>query len=333
MSRNAQLTPTDNLTAFHNTLSPGAMGDIIQAAMDEPMATDEHSAGGVAAPIRVKRRLNVSINGSLSMFNAKGPTAGQWKPVDGKHVDVFGISAFEGTALDHGAISNALRNAIVLKVRFLEQKSTFPVPLGISMNCVHPDEVTDMGEKYVATVLPNSQNQTPLTVFETDSSSAEGIEWRKKYPHYNANNLESWGVMEVKNCPYVFVHKTHPMIALLRVNKHLLGADIEEQVPMDNQWFKITRQVLNSCCTMLRQKVLSRVSTRDLNQFTIQLHRIGEPNWDAVGDGTDLLSDFIPNPTWTNDQRIDAEARYMEMMLKKPCTYMSRLELEYEIQP
>lgn len=312
-----------------NTL---AVADVNEhASLDDPM-TDE-SAATAAAPIRVKRRLNVAINGSLSNFSLKGPTAGQWKPVDGKHVDVFGINSFEGTCIDHGSISNALRNAIVLKVRFLEQKSTFPVPLGVVMNCVHPEEVTDTGEKFVCTVLPNSLNTTPLTVFETDSSSAEGIQWRKQYPNYNATNLETWGVMEVKNCPYVFVHKTHPMIALLRVNKNLLGADIEEQIPMDEQWYKVTRQVLSSCCNMLRNKVLSRVSTRDLNQFAIQLHRIGEANWDEVGDGTELLADFVYNPTWTNEETKDAEGQYMESMLKKPCTYTARIELEYEIQP
>lgn len=296
------------------------------------MATED-GARALAAPIRVRRRLNVSINGSLSNFGMKGPTAGQWKPVDGKHVDVFGINTFEGTSLDHSSIQNALRNAIIYKVRFLEQKSTFPVPLGVVMNCVHPEEVTDTGERYVATVLPNSVNTTPLTVFETDSSSREGIEWRNKFPNYNATNLETWGVMDVKNCPYVFVHKTHPVISLLRVNKHLLGADIEEQVPMDEQWYKITRSVLSSCCNTLRNKVLSRVATRDLNQFTIQLHRIGESSWDHVGDGSELLASFAPHPNWTKEQVKDYEAKYMETVLTKPCTYTARIELEYEIQP
>ena len=310
---------------------PGTINDTVLGPDDVNMG-DEIPAS-ISQPIRVRRRLNVTINGSLSNFSMKGPMAGQWKPVDGKHVDVFGINAFEGTSLDHGAITNALRNAIILKVRFLEQKSSFPVPLGVAMNCVHAEEVTDMGEKFVSTVLPNSVNTTPLTVFETDTSSKEGIEWRNKYPNYNASNLESWGVMEVKNCPYVFVHKSHPMIALLRVNKNLLGADIEEQVPMDNQWYKVTRQVLSSCCSMLRNKVLSRVSTRDLNQFCVQLHRLGEANWDDLGDGSELLSDFVHNPGWTDEESKFAETRYMEAMLKKPCTYTARIELEYEIQP
>lgn len=285
------------------------------------------------APIRVKRRLNVCINGSLNTFSLKGPQAGVWKPVDGKHVDVFGVHLFEGSCMDHAAVSNALRNAIILKVRFLEQKSTFPVPLGIHMSCVPPEEVTDTGEKFVASVLPMSTNTTPLTVFETDASSTEGIEWRKQYPSYNASNLESWGVMEVKNCPYVFVHKSHPMIALLRVNKNLLGADIDSQEMMDNQWYKVTRQVMSSCCNMLRNKVLSRVSTRDLNQFSIQLHRLNELDWADPGDGTEFLADFIPNPQWSDEEAKLNEARYMETVVRKPCTYSARIEIEYEIQP
>lgn len=283
--------------------------------------------------IRVRRRLNVNINGSMQNFAMKGPTAGTWKPIDGKHVDVFGVHTHDGICMDHGTVTNSLRNAMILKARIIEQKSTFPVPLGVQINCVTPEEVTDSGEKFVATVLPNSLNTTPLTVFETDVSSTEGIQWRKKYPAYNASNLETWGVMEVQRKPYLFVHEDHPVIALLRVNSDLLGADIDEAQRLDGQWLKVTKQVFATCCNTLRTKVLSRVATRDLNLFSVQVHRLGEQEWAAVGDGSELLAEFVPIPGQTKEQVKKAESDYIEAMLKKPCTYTARIELEYEIQP
>lgn len=284
------------------------------------------------APLKLKRRLTVHISGSMQNFAQAGPTAAMWKPLEGKHVDVFGVHDHEGICMDHGSMSNALRNAVILKTTVLNQRSTYPVPLGISMNCITPQEITDMGEKYVCTVLPNSVNTNPSVVYETDASSNEGIEWLNKYPNYNASNLDTWGVMEVARCPYVFVHHEHPAIALLRVNKDLLGSDIDEQTLIDNQWYKVSRQVLSSCCNTLHSKVLSRVATQDLNSFSVQLHRIGNDNWGDLGDGTEFLQDMPQDMSWEASQRQAAEAKWMELQMKKPCSYMATLELEYEVQ-
>jgi hypothetical protein len=38
----------------------------------------------------VSRVLHININGSLASFDSRGHTAGVWKPVEGKHPDVFG---------------------------------------------------------------------------------------------------------------------------------------------------------------------------------------------------------------------------------------------------
>lgn len=36
-------------------------------------------------------------------------------------------------------------------------------------------------------------------------------------------------VLEVPNCHYVFVHENHPVVNLLRINKHVVGVDIDDQ--------------------------------------------------------------------------------------------------------
>eukprot|EP00961_Rhodomonas_salina_P268976 3634785-Rhodomonas_salina.3 len=190
-----------------------------------------------------------------------------------------------------------------------------------------------MGEKYVSTVLPNSVNTAPHTVYQTDAASADSIEWRSKYPNFNANNLETNGVLPVSGFSYVFVHHEHPVIALLRVNKDLLGADIDEQHMIDGQWYKVSRQVLSSCCNTLRTKVLSRIATRDLNTFSVQLHRIGNDNWGELCYCAEFLQDMPHDIGWCADQRQAAEGKWMELQMRKPCSYMATIELEYEIQP
>lgn len=286
-----------------------------------------------AAPIRLKRCVTVQINGNMNNFAAGGPTAATWRPVDGKHVDVFGVHDHEGVCLDHGTMTNAMRNAVILKATVLKQASTFPVPLGVTVNCITPSEVTDMGQKYVTTALPNSVNTVPQVVFHTDAAGSDSVEWRGKYPSFNASNLESHGVVPVQGFSYLFVHHEHPVVALLRVNKDLLGADIDQQQLIDDQWYRVNKSTFSTCCDTLRRKVLSQLSTRDLNTFAVQLHRLGTEDWGALGDGAEFLQDMPHNIAWDKETRQAAEAKWMELQLKKPCSYIATLELEYELQP
>ena len=69
-----------------------------------------------------------------------------------------------------------------------------------------------------------------------DVGAEEGNQWRKDYPKYNATNIETEGVLEVQNCPYVFVHQDHPVISLLRHNASLIGCNIDAQPKIDNEW-------------------------------------------------------------------------------------------------
>ena len=78
------------------------------------------------------------------------------------------------------------------------------------------------------------------------------IEWRNKYPNYNSSNLETLGVMDIPRCPYVFVHAKHPVIDLIRANADVMGCNIDDQEPMEGEWFKVSRQALGACCNTLR---------------------------------------------------------------------------------
>lgn len=76
---------------------------------------------------------------------------------------------------------------------------------------------------------------TPALLYEAGEVQTQAAEWRKCYPRFNANNLETEGVLKVPNCPFVFVQKDHPVINLLSVNKELVGFDVASLPLMDNQ--------------------------------------------------------------------------------------------------
>jgi hypothetical protein len=285
----------------------------------EPMTAQQQ-------PVRITRRFNVSINGSMNDFEAMGRTAATWQPVDNCHTELFGIDADAtgGVHSDHGTTTNAIGNAVIVKATMLQTKSTFNVPLGLTCNIIPSLELTDTGEKFLCTVLPETHSTFPEVVFEADVTARQGMEWRNLYPQYNTNNLESQGIMEVKGCPYVFVSQGHPAINLLRANSDLLGSNIEEMPKIDGEWYKVSRQVVMQCCQTLRTQVLNKVQNSDLNTIQLQLHRFQNVPW------TSLPTTGVMNQTSLAAEKHKTD--YVETLMK-PCMYMARIELVYEICP
>jgi len=272
--------------------------------------------GDVPAGTVLTRTLHVNITGSLANLSMAGPSGGTWRLVDGKQLGVFGL----GSETDAQVVTNQLRTAQIRSFKILQEYSTFPVPLGVSINCVPANEVTDLGERYAYTVLPNARSAVSQTVYECDTSSEEGNQWRKDYPRWNASNLETEGVMNVENNPFLFVHETHPVIALLRHNSALVGCQIDAQPKIDDEWFKVTRQVFAASCQTLRTKVLSKMTSHDLNLFQVQIKRLNAETWDDMND----LAASQCKAELTTEQAAE--------FLKTPYTYMARMQVEYEIQ-
>eukprot|EP00960_Hanusia_phi_P018750 552638-Hanusia_phi.AAC.1 len=206
------------------------------------------------SPITIARTIHVNISGTMANFQKQGEMAATWKPREGKQASVFGIYDAFDNSLDHTTATNALAGARVKRATMVEYKSTFPVSLGVSISCLNPDEATDTGERYVMTALPLTSNTNPLVIHESDNSSNESLEWRNKYPEYNENNLESEGVVNLDKRAYMFVHKDHPVIEMLRCNKDVLSADIDEQPLVDGQYYKLASQVMRTMCNLLRTK-------------------------------------------------------------------------------
>ena len=217
-----------------------------------------------------------------------------------------------------------------VKEAFLTVKKTdFPVHLGVQISCVTPEETTRSGHKYAMTCLANSHTQYPLVIHEAQENS-EGAQWRSKYPQYNSNNLDKHGVLDVSGQQFIFCAQDHPVIDLLRQNKELLNANIDEQPLIDGEWYKITKQVFQTCCQTLRNKVLSKVTTRDLNSFNVQITRIGREDWStSVSSHDEIMSQIPTSVLFGGDEQ--AITQEVTGILKKVCTYSALLEIAYDI--
>jgi hypothetical protein len=196
---------------------------------------------------------------------------------------------------------------------------------------VPPREFTELGEAYAYTVLPNSKLNVPETVFKAKPMSEDMYEWHKQFPQYNAANLETEGIMHVNNHPFVFIDCQHPVVSILRANTHLIGCDIDSQKKVEGNWFKISRQVLKTCCDTLRQRVLNEMTTFDLNTLGLQISRINATGWEDLGDGSAAMQGFKLKAGWTPEEEESAKRVHLRKFTSTPYTYTARIKIKYEV--
>ncbi len=277
----------------------------------------------------ITRRFNAQVRGSFQSFSASGPDAASWTPLNGKHGDVFGVSDYIHHA--DGVDSNTvLQNAILHKITLLEVKNDFPLPLGVTMSCIPAGESTKTGHQYAFTTMSNSHNPQPLVLFSASETNNESVEWRSKYPQFNAQNLDTRDVLNVQGETYVFVGKSHPVVEVLHQNAECLNKDILSQTLIDNTWYKVSKQVFSTCCNVLRKDVLSKVNQRNLNDFTMQIHRIGNKDWSSFNFQDEIISAVPPKILATEDNAKINTA--VSSILKMPYQLSARFEIVFEVQ-
>lgn len=302
----------------------------------------EQNRGAVVEKVRetnasigtVSRVVTVSICASLEELSSGGAARAKWAPLDGKQVQVFGLDAHNELGIDNSQAINALRSATILSAKLLESRSTFPVSLGVSVSCLPKNEIVETGDRYAYCVLPESRVSMPYDLFKADSDIQESQQWRAQYKEYNATNLETQGVLEVKSCPYVFVKDTHPIVAVLRANTELIGTHIDSMPKIDGEWFKISRAVLQQCCSALRTHVLSKLSTHDLTNFQVNIERVGGQDWIDLNDMNAVrarIGDKIPLNA-TDSEVMEIEDRESRRFTATPYEYHARIELTYELE-
>ena len=314
------LSPNFNqaLAAAHPSLPSVVSG----ASLDTPV-----SVLGERATV-MERVLHVSITNSLGNLALAGPHGGCWRLVDGSQNRTLG-QAVEG--MDVGAATSQLSSALIHEVTILQQKNGFPVTLGVHFNCMPAKEYTELGDAYAYTVLPHSDLSTPETVFKASPLSEDMYEWHKQFPQYNASNLETEGIMHVNNHPVVFIDCQHPVVSILRANAHLIGCDIDSQKKIEGTWFKISKQVLKTCCDTLRQKVLNKMTTYDLNTLGLQINRLNSNGWEDFGDGSQAMAGFKIKAGWTPEEEETAKRNHLRKFTSTPYTYMARIKIKYEV--
>lgn len=297
------------------------MSTLANHAPIESMALSGSNLQSQQSSSIMSRTIYVNITGSLANLAMAGPAGGSWRIVDGKQNSVFGL----GSEVDSQVATNQLRTALIHRVKVTQDRSTFPIALGVHVNCVPPNEITDLGKRYAYTVLPGVVNTVPQTIYQCDVSSEEGLQWRKDYPRWNASNLESEGILNVDNNSWVFVNKDHPIVSLLRHNAGLVGCNIDEQPLIDDEWFKVSRQVVGSCCHTLRTRVLNKVTSNDLNLFQVNLSPLNTDAWDDMND----LNMPLQGLNVSDEATAKKQA---EQFLTTPYSYMARIQIDYELQ-
>lgn len=279
--------------------------------------------------VMMERTLHLNITNSLGNLALAGPHGGFWKLVDGKQPEL--LANIDNEHLDASAATSQLNHAIVHEVTVLEHQSTFPVPLGVTINCVPPREITDIGEKYAYTVLPHSNSSSSQVIFKSDDLSKDMYDWHKHFPNYNASNLESEGILQVPNQPFVFVDSKHPLISVLRANPQIIGGDIDQQKKMHGEYYRVSRQMVHTCCNLLKQKILSKISSHDLNTLSVQIHRINAENWEDMGDGTVALKNLKLKAGLSLDEEEEAKRKCLRQFTNTPYSYMARIKIKYEL--
>lgn len=295
------------------------------------------------------RRINAHIRGSLNNFANAGTDSACWTTQNGRINDIMGInSLLDGTGEQNGMA--LLKNSVLKKVTVLEVSNQHPVSLGVHVSCVPGVECTRTGHQYAFTALPTSHNAQPLVVYQNDSTSTESMLWRTQYPDYNNQNLESHNVLDVTGEPFLFVHQEHPAIHLLRANRDVLNVDIDTHTKIDGNWFKVSRQVMATCCNQLRQKVLTDLST-DLNEIRVQICRLDGLNWKEMQTGDELMSTLpvklsapmgeCPSDNMDEKKMWEVEKAqrgrqftdHMKEVLEKKNSFICRLEVQFELLP
>jgi hypothetical protein len=297
-------------------------------AADTTAANMGASTGSEARGIMMERTLHMNITNTLGNLALAGPHGGHWNLVDGKQPEL--LANMDNYNLDACAATSQLNNAIIHEVTLLEHQSTFPVPLGVTISCVPPREITDIGEKFAYTVLPNAVSSNSETIYKAESLSDDMYDWHKQFPKYNASNLETEGILPVNNQPFVFIEDSHPVLAVLRINPQLIGCDIDQQKKMGD-YHRISRQLLQTCCNVLRQRVLSKISSHDLNTLSLQIHRINAESWEDLGDGSLAMRNLKLKSSMSPEEEEEAKRKHLRKFTQTPYSYMARIKIKYEL--
>lgn len=277
---------------------------------------------------QMTRRLNLEFNGSPASYSAGGHDAASWSPQNGKLASCFGVDDCLESPSDN-TINAMLSGAILKRVKVLQVDNKLPVAIGFNCNIIPSNEVTKTGHRYALTAPAKSSTDQHVVLWENDGLSSDQELWRTKYPLYNTHNLDTEGVLTVTGQTYAFVDQDHPVIDLLRTNADVLNQNIEANGLIDGKWYKVSKQVLQTCCKELRQNVLQNINTQNLAAFKGQIMRLNGKDWASLSASDDLVQCIDPTILATKDEAQIGVA--LKELLERRQKVTIRLELKYDM--
>jgi hypothetical protein len=275
------------------------------------------------APVLNTVILNISMKGSPLDFHMNGDMGCKWQVDPGIVPKIF-----PGISLAH-------QNASVANVTVLQSVNTFPIALGTNFffgtkACGTKNEVTNAGTSFSHTLLPNSNSSQEHVIHMAAESDGDAKAWSENFPTFTSANLATEGVLSLGNCPYVFVNQNHPVVNLIRMNKEMLGVDIDTIPKMDGEWYKLSQELMSSCCTAIHDKILFKMATSNLFAFNAQAHPIDGSKWPDM-DSADLMASFQPNHLNSEAEEQTRMAAHQRNTVERPGTVYMRVKVEYSV--
>lgn len=148
--------------------APHTAANMVKTELAIPGATElVPSAGKMMSKV-----LCIKIAGSMDALAMRGPNSAIWQAVDGRHQQVFGGIETSGELIDGN------KKLCIHEAEVLQYKNTFPTHIGTNISGLPRNEVTDTGECYTMTFLPNSSGQTPYMLYQAGALQNEATAWR-----------------------------------------------------------------------------------------------------------------------------------------------------------
>ena len=88
---------------------------------------------------------------------------------------------------------------------------------------------------------------------------------------------------------------------------------------------------LTNACDTLREKVLAKMTTHDLNTLSVQIHRINASGWEDLGDGSLAMRNFKLKAGCSAEEEEEAKRKHLRQFTSTPYSYMARIRIKYEI--
>jgi hypothetical protein len=99
---------------------------------------------------------------------------------------------------------------------------------------------------------------------------------------------------------------------------------------MDGEWYKLSSELMKSCCCAIKDKILSKIGTLDMQNFSLQISRLSNIPWDTL-EPHDVLTSFQGRAGMSQEEHEECIQKHEAFMMTKPSVFSARIEIEYVV--